>query len=144
MLISRFIFTFAPHMANKVILLVDDDLDDQELFGEAMSIVDNEATCYFASDGEEGLYMLENERLECDLIFLDLNMPKMNGKQFLAEIKKNSAYRNIPVVIFSTSLREKDGMETAEMGASHFLTKPSSFGELCKQLEAVISKALPQ
>lgn len=131
-------------MAKKVILLVDDDLDDQELFGEAMSIVDSEAHCHFASDGEEGLRMLEHTGLDCDLIFLDLNMPKMNGKQFLAEIKKNSAYRNIPVVIFSTSLREKDGIETAEMGAAHFLTKPSSFGELCKQLETVLSKALPQ
>ncbi|ACU59287.1 response regulator [Chitinophaga pinensis] len=131
-------------MAKKVILLVDDDLDDQELFGEAMSIVDREASCYFASDGEEGLRMLENESLECDLIFLDLNMPKMNGKQFLAEIKKNNAYRDIPVVIFSTSLREKDGIETAEMGAAHFLTKPSSFGELCKQLESVLTKALAQ
>ncbi|TWW01121.1 response regulator [Chitinophaga pinensis] len=131
-------------MAKKVILLVDDDLDDQELFGEAMSIVDSDATCYFASDGEEGLRMLENESLECDLIFLDLNMPKMNGKQFLAEIKKKNAYRDIPVVIFSTSLREKDGIETAEMGAAHFLTKPSSFGELCKQLELVLAKALAQ
>lgn len=132
-------------MAKKVILLVDDDMDDQELFGEAMSIVDSAATCHFASDGEEGLRMLASGNFQCDLIFLDLNMPKMNGKQFLAEIKKkNSAYRDIPVVIFTTSLREKDGIETAELGASHFLTKPSSFGELCKQLENVLSKALAQ
>ncbi|MCF6405628.1 response regulator [Chitinophaga filiformis] len=129
-------------MAKKVILLVDDDMDDQELFGEAMSIVDSAATCYFASDGEEGLRMLDSGSLQCDLIFLDLNMPRMNGKQFLAEIKKNSAYRSIPVVIFTTSLREKDGIETAELGASHFLTKPSSFGELCKQLENVLAKTL--
>ncbi|SHM93666.1 response regulator [Chitinophaga sp. CF418] len=129
-------------MAKKVILLVDDDMDDQELFGEAMSIVDSAATCHFASDGEEGLRMLDSGILQCDLIFLDLNMPKMNGKQFLAEIKKNSAYRDIPVVIFTTSLREQDGIETAELGASHFLTKPSSFGELCKQLENVLAITL--
>jgi CheY-like chemotaxis protein len=129
-------------MAKKVILMVDDDMDDQELFGEAMSIVDSAAICHFASDGEEGLRMLENGSLQCDLIFLDLNMPKMNGKQFLAEIKKHNAYRDIPVIIFTTSLREKDGIETAEMGAAHFLTKPSSFGELCKQLENVLTRAL--
>lgn len=129
-------------MAKKVILLVDDDIDDQELFEEAMSIVDSAATCHFASDGEEGLRILQNGSLQCDLIFLDLNMPKMNGKQFLAEIKKDSACRNIPVVIFSTSQREKDGFETAAMGAADFLTKPSSFGELCKQLEIVLAKAL--
>lgn len=129
-------------MANKVILLVDDDMDDQELFGEAMGIVDSSAICHFASDGEEGLNMLAEGTLHCDLIFLDLNMPKMNGKQFLAEVKQNAALRKIPVVIFTTSLREKDGAETANMGAAHFLTKPSSFGELCKQLEEILAMKL--
>src|SRR4051812_17188221 len=111
-------------MANRVILLVDDDMDDQELFGEAMAIVDSSATCHFASDGEEGLSMLEDNSLGCHLIFLDLNMPKMNGKQFLAEIKQDKVLSKIPIVIFTTSLREKDGVETANMGAAHFLTKP--------------------
>jgi CheY-like chemotaxis protein len=129
-------------MANRVILLVDDDMDDQELFGEAMSIVDSSATCHFASDGEEGLKLLESGDLNCQLIFLDLNMPKMNGKQFLTEIKKNPEFSNIPVVIFTTSLRDKDGAETAKMGAAHFLTKPSSFGELCKQLEEILNMQL--
>ena len=130
-------------MTNRVILLVDDDMDDQELFGEAMAIVDSSATCHFASDGEEGLRMLaENDTLNCDLIFLDLNMPKMNGKQFLAEVKQNAALRKIPVIIFTTSLREKDGVETADLGAAHFLTKPSSFGELCKQLENILAMEL--
>jgi CheY-like chemotaxis protein len=129
-------------MANRVILLVDDDMDDQELFGEALAIVDSSATCHFASDGEEGLSMLEDNSLGCHLIFLDLNMPKMNGKQFLAEIKQDKALSKIPIVIFTTSLREKDGLETAKMGAAHFLTKPSSFGELCKQLEQILAMKL--
>jgi CheY-like chemotaxis protein len=129
-------------MANRVILLVDDDMDDQELFGEAMGIVDSSAICHFASDGEEGLSMLETGTLHCDLIFLDLNMPKMNGKQFLAEVKQHKTLSKIPVVIFTTSLREKDGTETASMGAAHFLTKPSSFGELCKQLEDILTAEL--
>jgi DNA-binding response OmpR family regulator len=126
-------------MANKVILLVDDDRDDQELFEEAMAIVDSSAVCHFASDGEEGLSMLKDNLLGCHIIFLDLNMPKMNGKQFLAEIKQNKVLSKIPIVIFTTSLREKDSVETANMGAAHFLTKPSSFGELCKQLDGVLS-----
>jgi len=128
-------------MANRVILLVDDDMDDQELFGEAMGIVDSSAICHFASDGEEGLNMLQ-AGLHCDLIFLDLNMPKMNGKQFLAEVKQHKTLSKIPVVIFTTSLREKDGTETTNMGAAHFLTKPSSFGELCKQLEDILAMEL--
>lgn len=129
-------------MTNKVILLVDDDIDDQELFGEAMSIVDSTAVCHFASDGEEGLQLLEESAKDVQLIFLDLNMPKMNGKQFLEIIKQHEAMQKIPVVIFTTSLREKDGIETAALGASHFMTKPSSFGELVKQLEGVLEKAL--
>lgn len=129
-------------MANKVILLVDDDIDDQELFGEAMSIVDSAAVCHFASDGEEGLELLKDNPKDVQLIFLDLNMPKMNGKQFLEIIKQNEHLEKIPVVIFTTSLREKDGLETAALGAAHFMTKPSSFGELVKQLEGVLEKAL--
>lgn len=127
-------------MSNRVILLVDDDMDDQELFGEAMAIVDSSATCHFASDGEEGLRMLENDTLNCHLIFLDMNMPRMNGEQFLAEIKQHDTLRKIPVVIFTTSQREKDHVTTSNLGAAHFLTKPSSFGELCKQLENILQK----
>jgi len=126
-------------MLNKVILLVDDDRDDQELFEEAMMIVDSSAVCHFASDGEEGLNMLEGNLMGCQIIFLDLNMPKVNGKQFLAQIKQNKALSKIPIVIFTTSMREKDREETTRLGATHFLTKPSSFGELCKQLEEILS-----
>jgi CheY-like chemotaxis protein len=127
-------------MANRVILLVDDDRDDQELFEEAMAIVDSSAVCHFASDGEEGLSMLKDDNLlGCHIIFLDLNMPKINGKQLLAEIKQNKVLSKIPIVIFTTSQREKDREETARLGAAHFLTKPSSFGELCKQLEEILS-----
>jgi DNA-binding response OmpR family regulator len=136
------IHNFATHMANKVILLVDDDRDDQELFEEAMAIVDSSVVCHFASDGEEGLSMLEDNLPGCHIIFLDLNMPKMNGKQFLAAIKQNKVLSKIPIVIFTTSQREKDSVETINMGASYFLTKPSSFGELCKQLEEILSMEL--
>ncbi|SEW22158.1 Response regulator receiver domain-containing protein [Chitinophaga sp. YR573] len=129
-------------MANKVILLVDDDRDDQELFEEAMAIVDSSVVCHFASDGEEGLHILKDNLLDCHIIFLDLNMPKINGKQFLAEIKQNKVLSKIPIVIFTTSQREKDREETARLGAAHFLTKPSSFGELCKQLEDILSIGL--
>lgn len=129
-------------MANKVILLVDDDRDDQELFEEAMAIVDSSVVCHFASDGEEGLNILKDNLLGCHIIFLDLNMPKINGKQFLAEIKQNKVLSKIPIVIFTTSQREKDREETARLGAAHFLTKPSSFGELCKQLEDILSIGL--
>jgi CheY-like chemotaxis protein len=120
--------------------MVDDDIDDQELFGEAMAIVDSEASCYFASDAEEGLRMLEASPKQYQLIFLDLNMPRMNGKQMLSLLKQQPTLRDIPVVIFSTSLREKDGAETSAMGAAHFLTKPSSFTELCKALTQVLVK----
>jgi DNA-binding response OmpR family regulator len=86
--------------------------------------------------------MLEDNLPGCHIIFLDLNMPKMNGKQFLAAIKQNKVLSKIPIVIFTTSQREKDSVETINMGASYFLTKPSSFGELCKQLEEILSMEL--
>ena len=74
-----------------------------------------------------------------DVVFLDLNMPVMNGFDFLIQIKKENGLNKIPVGIFSTSsiLREKE--LTKEMGAQFFLTKPNDFQELRKKIEQIIS-----
>ena len=83
--------------------IVDDDSDDQELFMEAVNEVDDSIKCVSASDCEEALELLKNRRMYLpDIIFLDLNMPRLNGKQCLAELKKQSHLRGIPVIIYST------------------------------------------
>lgn len=125
----------------RTFFIVDDDLDDQDLFIEAVSEVDKSIECMSASNCEEALDMLRNRKISLpDMIFLDLNMPRLNGKQCLAELKKESHLRDIPVIIYSTSSEKRDIDETTRLGAAHFLTKPNKFEELCKAISYVVSK----
>ncbi len=124
---------------NKIIFLIDDDIDDQEFFLEAVKEVDPDIECHLASSCDEGLELLNNSSVLPDYIFLDLNMPKVDGKKCLLELKKNARSKDIPVIIYSTSSLKKDIDETKAMGAVHFLTKPAAFRELCESIENVLS-----
>lgn len=126
---------------NRIFFIVDDDIDDQELFVEAVNEVDQSIKCITSSNCEEALEQLRNSNKGelPDVIFLDLNMPRLNGKQCLVELKKEIHLQNIPVVIYSTSSEKKDIEETSRLGAAYFLTKPNKFEELCQALNYVIS-----
>lgn len=124
----------------RTFFIVDDDLDDQELFIEAVGEVDGTIKCLTCSDCEQALDLLKSFNVVPDMIFLDLNMPRLNGKQCLVELKKMAHLRNIPVIIYSTSSEKKDIDETSKLGAAYFLTKPNKFEELCKALTFVVSK----
>ena len=92
-----------------LLFLIDDDPDDQHVFAEALSEIDGSVSLLTASNGLEALETLRkgSSRLP-DLIFLDLNMPKMNGKQFLKELKSEPNLQDIPVVIYTTSSAKTD------------------------------------
>jgi CheY-like chemotaxis protein len=123
------------------IFLIDDDIDDQELFIEAVRELNTAFSCDCASNGEEGLnYLLTRIHELPDLIFLDLNMPRLNGKQCLEKIKSVDRLKDVPVVIYSTSSQENDIRDTRNLGAVHFLTKPSSFKDLCTSLAEIFNK----
>jgi CheY-like chemotaxis protein len=125
----------------RTFFIVDDDIDDQDLFIEAVSEVDGSIECLSASNCEEALDLLKNKKIGMpDMIFLDLNMPRLNGKQCLAELKKEAHLAHIPVIIYSTSSEKRDIEETTRLGAAHFLTKPNKFDELCKAISFVASK----
>lgn len=118
----------------KTFFLVDDDEDDRELFGLALEEADASIHLLTANSGAEALDMLAQEHIRPDTIFLDLNMPMMDGKECLAELKNNPQTRDIPVIIFSTSSDPSDRHETARLGAVDFITKPSSILELTRLL----------
>lgn len=123
------------------ILLIDDDDDDRSLFKEALSIHDKSIQCWTANDGQQGLELLTYELVILpDLIFLDLNMPKMNGIDFLKNVKSNRGFKTIPVVMYTTSSHPADVKKTKELGAIDYLTKPSDFNELYKKIVAVLNK----
>ena len=127
-------------MRKKKLLLVDDDSDDMELFSEAVGEVDSSVLCHCASDGVEALKKLSEATIETpDLIFLDINMPEMNGWQFLERVKRNHMLKDIPVIIYSTSSQKSDLLQARTSGALCFVTKPANYGRLKKILEIVIS-----
>ncbi|MEP7171012.1 MAG: response regulator [Bacteroidota bacterium] len=90
------------------ILLADDDADDRDLFKEAIEETKLNVNLDFAEDGKCLIDLLCNEKRLPDLIFLDLNMPYKTGMECLAEIRNNSTFKDIPVVIYSTSSSIKD------------------------------------
>jgi CheY-like chemotaxis protein len=124
-----------------IILIVDDDAEDIELFTEAVSEVDSEIHCVEAYNGLEALKVLKRNSLLPNFIFLDINMPLMNGRKCLEEIKKNDNYKHIPVIIYSTTSDEKQISECRKLGAD-FLTKPNSFDELTGALRKILKPAL--
>lgn len=122
------------------ILLVDDDPDDRFVFQDALQSIDTTVSLDTAFDGVDALKKLgENTRLP-QLIFLDLNMPRMNGKRFLKEIKSSGQYRSIPVIVYSTSSNPTDVEETKQLGATEFVTKPNNYDELCQMLSSALNK----
>jgi CheY-like chemotaxis protein len=112
------------------IVLADDDSDDRDLFQEAATFVEPSIKIIMTRDGEELMDVLTKGNTKPDLIFLDLNMPKKNGKECLIEIQEDISLNNIPVIIYTTSLNQLDIQETFEIGAKYFLRKPNSFEEL--------------
>jgi CheY-like chemotaxis protein len=122
----------------KTILLVDDDIDDLEIFCSALEGIELDAECFTARNGQDALQKLTSGEVKPEIIFLDLNMPLMNGKQFLKEIKQKPVLNNIPVVILSTSSDPESINETKKLGASHFLTKPDKFSVWEKILSDIL------
>lgn len=123
----------------KKVLLIDDDEDDQFFFKDAIKSLHPTLHCETAENGQIALEKLKETITLPDVIFLDLNMPVMNGFDFLAEIKKENQLNKIPVGIFSTSNIISDKDLAKELGARFFLTKPNDFNILLQQLQQILS-----
>ena len=124
--------------------MVDDDSDDQMLFIDAIKEIDPAIQCHVANNGLQAMLSLHTNSPAPGIIFIDLNMPKMNGYECLAEIKKEKHFENIPIVIYSTSKIESEKERTIQMGAKHFLTKPPDFSLLIKELSRILNLELKQ
>ncbi len=121
------------------ILMVDDDEDDCILVGEALRESGFPATLHFVGDGVELMNYLRGrdkyvDTPQPDLILLDLNMPRKDGREALKEIKSDPGLRCIPVVILTTSKEERDIHFCYDAGASAFITKPGAFEDLARAL----------
>ncbi|MEX2235392.1 MAG: response regulator [Cyclobacteriaceae bacterium] len=103
------------------ILYADDDVDDRELLSEAFQEIDSSISCRTVSDGQEAIETLHQIIELPDFVFLDINMPVMDGRNCLVELKKDSRLKVIPVIIYSTAIDQDEINRFYKLGASSFL-----------------------
>jgi len=130
-----------------VILFIDDDPDDTELFCEALNYLNSSdliaaekeaIECLTASNGRKAIELLSSLSKLPDYIFLDVNMPVMGGKECLKYLKANSLFSHVPVIMLSTALRPEDADEFLTLGAVECIRKPSGFTALVKVLSKFV------
>lgn len=126
----------------KTIFLIDDDKDDQQFFLTSLSEIDNTIQCNLASNGKDALDKLNNSSTTPDLIFIDINMPLMNGFECLTELRKQDRFSKTPIVILTTSKADAEAQCARVLGANVFLTKPSSVRSLQTKLQHVLANFL--
>ena len=126
------------------VFIIDDDLDDQEIFSLVTRQISDDIKCIFANDGMNALDILQaNTSFIPGLIFIDINMPKVNGIKCLTEIKKIIRLQHVPVYMYSTSAEPAIVEECKINGATGFIKKSIDISDLKDELEKIISFLKP-
>ena len=120
------------------ILYADDDADDREIFCEAIREINPAIKVVLGMDGEETLKILSVQKELPHLIFLDINMPKMDGIECLVKLKSDDRLKGIPVIIYSTTSNKSDQSKIALLGASDFILKGNSFESVKDSLNKIL------
>jgi len=124
----------------KLVLLIDDDADDRSLIGEALAETDANIQIRMAANGQEALELISRDQaLIPDFIIMDQNMPRMDGKQCLQELKQVARLQHVPVIILTTSKLYDGGAEFRKLGAACCFTKPCLYMELKSLMMHVLS-----
>jgi DNA-binding response OmpR family regulator len=124
----------------KLIMLIDDDEDDVLFFMDALQEIDPSLRLMTASNGEEALRTLLAPNAPVpDYIFLDMNMPLVNGRECLIRIRQSDSLSSVPVIIYSTSSGRTEAAGLVSLGASYYLTKPFRFSEMVKSIRFILS-----
>jgi len=133
-----------PHTLGRPaeILLVEDNLGDVELTREGLESAKVSNNLYVVSDGVEAMAFLRREGKYADaprpdLILLDLNLPKKDGREVLAEIKGDDDLRMIPLVVLTTSKADEDILRSYKLNANSYITKPVDFAGFSQIVQAI-------
>jgi CheY-like chemotaxis protein len=122
------------------VLLADDDSDDCIFFKEALEKLPLSTHLTTVHDGEQLMQLLTKETNELPhVLFLDLNMPRKNGRECLLEIKLNKKLKQLPVIIYSTSLEQEVVNMLYKNGAQYFMRKPAEFSQLKKVIQQALT-----
>jgi len=124
-----------------LVYLVDDDYEDHEIFKMAFDKVEPDFKMVTAENGMDALDKIKKDiTFKPDIIFVDVNMPLMNGKECLHELRKITHLQNTPMILYSTHDGQKEINEAKEVGASEFMTKPASIPEFTEALKTIVNK----
>ncbi len=127
---------------HKILLIVEDDADDRLYFRDAVKEIDASYECLEAWNGAQALKLLHKAQQLPDFIFIDINMPLMNGLDCLEKLKEDKKLATIPVIIYSTSQYQENSDYARELGASYFLTKPIDTKQLPQLIISAMEKAM--
>jgi CheY-like chemotaxis protein len=124
-------------MAFPFVYLIDDDEDDRDIFQMALRDAMPNAQCHTVNSAVKALEELEHTKP--DYLFIDLNMPRMSGRECLEQIKKCPILSGITSIIYTTSSHHADIDELQKLGANHYLIKPDSINKLIFVLKEIVS-----
>ena len=123
---------------DKPILIIDDDLVDAMTIKRAFKDINVTNRIDLVGNGEEALEFLRNEENEKpSLIFLDLNMPKMNGVEFLRILRQDDQLNVIPVIILTTSKDEHDKIDSFKLGIAGYIVKPVDYLQFVEVIKTI-------
>jgi CheY-like chemotaxis protein len=125
---------------NGAIIIVEDDLDDQEMFKEVFNELNYQNEILFFNDGQEALAYLTAETREPFIVFSDINMPKLNGIELRKKIYENENIRlkTIPYLFFTTSAVQEAVMDAYSKSVQGFFVKPTSFKDLKSMITTIV------
>lgn len=122
-------------------LLIDDDIDDHEIFKMALEAIDTSIFCDCINQSTEAIDKLKTNRSFIpQIIFVDMNMPAMNGAECLTEIKKIERLKEVPVIFYSTFADPAKITEMKNLGAAEYFEKPSDIDVLINKLSSIFKE----
>ena len=123
-----------------VCLLIDDDAEEAEIFQYALEEFNRPVKCVNARSGKEAVSVLTLNEGNVDFIFLDMNMPRMNGAETLQQLRQLKSATSLPIVLYSSSFLEEQKEMLRSMGASDFLVKTGSIYSLQQSLFRIFAE----
>ena len=124
--------------ALKVLLIEDDTIEVMKL-NRAMTSLSQKHQIIEANNGEDALHILQKKEILPDIILLDLNMPKINGIEFLNILKKDDTLKYIPTIILTTSNNQRDLLECYKIGVAGYVLKPLKYEDYVTKIETLLS-----
>jgi CheY-like chemotaxis protein len=122
----------------KSILLVEDDIVDAMTVKRALSDIKVTNALFTVGNGEEALeYLKDSNNEQPGIIFLDLNMPKMNGIEFLKVMKNDNSMKRVPVIVLTTSQIEQDKIESFDLGVAGYMIKPVDYLQFVETMRTI-------